>query len=73
MFPLSTLTVVGEGAVETATLSSLLSDIGSVFTSAIGWASTVATTVADNPLLLIGAIVGFVGLGVGLFRRLLHV
>lgn len=73
MFPLSTLGVVGEGAVETATLSSLLSDIGSVFTSAIGWASTVATTVADNPLLLIGAIVGFVGLGVGLFKRLLHV
>ena len=69
MYP---LVVVGEG-VASADLSSILTDIGSVFTSAISWASTVATTVTSTPLLLIGAIVSFVGLGVGLFRRLLHV
>lgn len=73
MFPLTTLAVVGEGAADAGTLATLLTDIGSVFTSAIGWASTVATTVTSSPLLLIGAIVGFVGLGVGLFKRLLHV
>jgi len=57
----------------TMTLATLLSNIGDVFTTVIGWVSTVATTVAANPLLLIGCIVGFVGLGVGMFRRLLHV
>jgi len=54
-------------------MTDLLSNISSVFTAVIGWVGTVATTVTSNPLLLIGCIIGFVGLGVGMFRRLLHV
>lgn len=54
-------------------MSELLANITSVFTAAVGWVGTVATTVTSTPLLLIGAIVSFVGLGVGLFKRLLHV
>lgn len=54
-------------------LSAVLTAITTVFTSAIGWAGTVATTVANNNLLLIFVIVPLVGLGVGLFSRLLHV
>ncbi len=57
----------------TMTMATLISTITEVFTAAIGWVGTVATTVASNPLLLIGCIIGFIGLGVGLFSRLLRV
>ena len=55
------------------TMAALISTITEVFTAAIGWVGTVATTVASNPLLLIGCVIGFIGLGVGLFSRLLRV
>lgn len=54
-------------------MTEILSNITSVFTQAMTWMSTVATTVADTPILLIGVVVSFVGVGVGLFKRLLHV
>ncbi len=57
----------------TMTMATLISTITEVFTAAIGWVGTVATTVASNPLLLIGCVIGFIGLGVGLFSRLLRV
>lgn len=53
------------------TMETLLTTITSIFTAAIGWVGTVASTVAGQPLLLLGVVVGFVGLGIGLFRRLL--
>lgn len=62
-----------EGSASTMTMATLIESITSVFTAAIGWVGTVADTVAGEPLLLIGVIIGFVGLGVGLFRRLLNV
>lgn len=54
-------------------VASIISVISEVFTAAIGWVGTVAETITGNPLLLIGVVVGFVGIGVGLFKRLLHV
>lgn len=54
-------------------MDKIISAIGDVFTGAMGWAGTVSTTIVDTPLLLFGVVVGFVGLGVGLFKRLLHV
>ena len=54
-------------------MADLLSQITTVFSSAMGWMSTVASTVADTPLLLIGVVIGFIGVGVGLFHRLLNV
>lgn len=56
-----------------STLASVVSNIGTVFTAAIGWVGTVADTITAKPLLLFGVVVGFVGIGVGLFKRLLHV
>lgn len=56
----------------TVTLASILGNIGSVFTSAMGWAADVGDAVVANPLLLVGVVMGFVGVGVGLFRRLLR-
>ncbi len=51
----------------------LVGTIGDIFSATIDWVGTVASTVTGSPLLLIGVIVGFVGLGVGLFKRLLRV
>lgn len=54
-------------------LQSLLYSIAQVFLAAMGWVKDVADVVVDHPILLIGVVVCFVGLGVGLFRRLLRV
>lgn len=61
-----------EGAA-TMTMATLIENITTIFTAAIGWVGTVAETVSGEPLLLMGVIIGFVGLGVGLFKRLLNV
>lgn len=55
------------------TVASLLTSIGSVFTSAIGWVGNVASTIADEPILLLACVgIPMCGLGVGLFKRLLR-
>lgn len=61
-----------EGAT-TMTMATVLSTITEVFTAAVGWVGTVAETVTSNPLLLIGVVIGFIGVGIGLFSRLLRV
>lgn len=54
------------------TVASLMTQIGSVFTAAMGWAGKVGETIVGNPLLLLVAVgVPLCGLGVGLFKRLL--
>ena len=52
-----------EGAA-TVTIATLLSSIGEVFTSA---------TIVETPILLLFCAIPLVGLGVGLFKRLLNV
>lgn len=59
--------------VETVTIATLLSSIGEVFTTAIGWAGTVGSTIVSTPILLLFCAIPLVGLGVGLFKRLLNV
>lgn len=54
-------------------MASIITAITDVFTAAIGWVGTVASTVTSEPVLLLFACVPLVGLGVGLFRRLLNV
>lgn len=55
------------------TVASLLTSIGSVFTSAVSWVGTVASTIADEPILLLACVgIPMCGLGVGLFKRLLR-
>lgn len=54
-------------------MADLLGNVTTVFTSSMQWAAAVGTAVADSPLLLMGAVVPFVGLGIGLFKRLLHI
>ena len=54
-------------------MEALITSVGDVFSAAIGWVGTVATTVTSNPILLIFCILPLVGIGVGLFKRLLSV
>ena len=54
-------------------MTEILSAIGSVFTTAIGWAGKVGETVVGTPLLVLVCAIPLVGLGVGLFKRLLNV
>lgn len=53
-------------------LSTLLTDIGSVVSSAAGWASSVATSVTSTPIYLVFTAVPLVGLGIGLFKRIVR-
>ena len=54
------------------TVASLLTEVGSVFTAAIGWVGTVAGKVASEPILLLACVgVPLVGLGVALFKKML--
>ena len=61
-----------EGAA-TMTMATLLSTITDVFTAAIGWMGSVADIVSSHPLFLIPIVFSFIGVGVGLFSRLLRV
>lgn len=54
-------------------MTSLLTTITEVFTAAIGWVGTVASTIVDTPLLLVGCVLGFIGVGVGLFKRMFNI
>lgn len=53
-------------------MTDIISAITSIFTAAIGWVGTVASTIAGSPILLLACVgVPLCGLGVGLFKRLL--
>ena len=54
-------------------MSALITAVTDVFTAAVGWVGTVATTVTGTPVLLLFCVgVPLCGLGVGMFSRLLH-
>lgn len=58
---------------EPVTISSLLTDVGTVFTKVIGWAGTVGDTVTSTPVLLLACVgIPLCGLGVGMFTRLIR-
>lgn len=53
-------------------MDALLTAVGSVFTSAIGWVGATASTIAAQPILLLSCVaIPLCGLGVGMFKRLL--
>ena len=54
-------------------MTELIASITSVFTAAIGWVGTTASTIAAQPILLLACVgIPMCGLGVGLFKRLLR-
>lgn len=54
-------------------MSTLITSITSIVTAAFGWVTTAVSTItaSGNELLLMAVVVPFVGLGVGLLRRLI--
>ena len=53
-------------------MDAMITSITTVFTAAIGWVGTVASTIAEQPILLLSCVgVPLCGLGVGMFKRLL--
>lgn len=55
------------------TLTQFMTDVGSMFTTAMSWVGDVAATIVEQPLLLASAAVGFIGLGIGIYKRLTRV
>ncbi len=53
-------------------MSAIIADVNSLVAAAIGWVGDYVGAVTDNPLILMFVIVAFVGLGVGLIRRLIR-
>lgn len=56
---------------EAVTLSTILTNIGSIVTSAVTWMGSIVTFITANPLVELFVLVSFVGLGVGLLRRVI--
>ncbi|MCM1234792.1 MAG: hypothetical protein NC489_32215 [Ruminococcus flavefaciens] len=57
----------------TNTLANMLTTITTVFTAALGWVQSVATTISDTPLLLVGCVICLIGVGVTMFKRMFHI
>ncbi len=57
---------------ETVTIATLMTSIGSVFTTVIGWVGDVASEIAGQPILLLACVaIPLSGIAVGMFKRLL--
>ncbi len=54
------------------TMTTLLSMITEVLTAAVGWIGTIVAVIIQNPIFLIGIVITFIGVGIGLVSRLLH-
>lgn len=58
---------------ETVAIASLLGNVTAFVTEAIKWVGSFVGAITSNPLLLMFVIVAFVGLGVGLIKRLVRI
>lgn len=57
----------------TITVATIVSNVSSFVTEAVKWVGSFAGAITSNPLILTFVIVAFVGLGVGLIKRLVRV
>lgn len=64
------LVVLGSLSDFDSSSTSILPDVTSGVTSAASWVSTFANTIMSTPILLISAILAFIGFGIGIFKRL---
>ena len=54
-------------------VAAILADVGSIVTSSVSWIGSFVGAITSNGLLEMFVIVSFVGLGVGLIKRLVRV
>lgn len=59
--------------VTTVTIATIVGNVSTLVTEAIKWVGSFVGAITSNPLLLMFVIVAFVGLGVGLIKRLVRV
>lgn len=52
------------------TMSAILTDVGLIVTNTVTWMGSIVNFITENPIVLMGVIIGFVGLGVGLLSRI---
>lgn len=57
---------------EAVTIATILTNVGEIVTSGISWVGDFAGAITSNPLILMFVITSFVGLGVGLIKRLIR-
>ena len=55
------------------TMATIISDIGSLVTASATWVSSAVSTIASSPILETFVLFGFVGVGIGLFKRFTRV
>lgn len=55
---------------EGVTLASILSNVGTILSSAVSWVGTVITTITGSPLLMLAALIPLVGYGVHMLKML---
>lgn len=58
---------------ESITMSTILTDIGTFFTQALTWVGNVCETIVSEPLLLIFVAMGVAGVAIGYVSRLIRV
>lgn len=54
------------------TMASILSNVSAFVTEAVDWITAFVGVITDQPLLLMFVITAFVGMGVGLIKRLIR-
>lgn len=64
--------VLTGGGSSSYTITQITSDVTTIVTAAITWVQSFANAITANPLILMFVIIAFVGLGVGLIRRLIR-
>ena len=57
----------------TITVATIVTNVTSLVAEAVKWVGSFAGAITSNPLILTFVIVAFVGLGVGLIKRLVRV
>lgn len=55
------------------TVSTIVSNVSTLVTEAVKWVGSFIDVITSNPLILTFVLVSFVGLGVGLIKRLVKV
>lgn len=54
-------------------MDAIITTVGSIVTAGADWVSSAVSTVTTTPLILFFLMVNFVGIGIGLFKRLTRI
>lgn len=56
----------------TSSISGLMTAAGDIVSESTSWVGTAASTITSNSIILLAVLVPFVGLGIGLLKRLIR-